>query len=91
VLPFTRRVDVRATASTTGGAAVVRTVSGGEPKNETPFTGAAPVPGQVRGGDGFDWGDAGIGAAAMLGIVAIALGRATVRASTRGPAQTTSA
>jgi hypothetical protein len=32
----------------------------------------------------------GIGAAAMLGVVAIALGGATVRASGRGPAQTTS-
>jgi hypothetical protein len=90
MLPFTRRVGARTTASSAGAAAVVHRPAAGEPKNETPFTGTAPVPVEVHGGDGSDWGDAGIGAAAMLGFVAIALGGATVRASSRRPAQTTS-
>ena len=32
-----------------------------------------PQPAPVRGDDGIDWGDAGIGAASLLGLIALAL------------------
>ena len=43
---------------------------GGEQKNELPFTqpGSDVTPVVVRGGDGFDWTDGGIGVAAGIGI-----------------------
>jgi hypothetical protein len=48
----------------------------GEPKNKPPFT--RPVPRAptivVRAGGGFDWTDAGIGAAAGLGVALAAAG-----------------
>ena len=42
----------------------------GEQKNELPFTQPVPDvnPVVVRGGDGFDWTDGGIGVAAGIGI-----------------------
>ena len=42
----------------------------GEQKNEPPFTQPVPdvKPVVVRGGDGFDWTDGGIGVAAGIGI-----------------------
>jgi hypothetical protein len=80
--PFTRPVAA-ATAShldRVGGTLVVPS-SGGEPrgeaKSETPFTRPIAAPTViVRAGSGFDWGDAGIGAAATLGLVIVTLGGA---------------
>jgi hypothetical protein len=43
----------------------------------TPETSPAPAPTSVSG-DGFDWGDAGIGATALLALVAVAGGGALV-------------
>jgi hypothetical protein len=39
---------------------------------------SAPTQGSVTASDGFDWGDAGIGAASMLALTAIAAGVALV-------------
>jgi hypothetical protein len=68
-----------------------------EPKDEpyvgsvtalAPPTHAAPLPSTPSdvSGEGFDWGDAGIGATAMLGLTTIAAGSAIVvgRRSRRG-------
>jgi hypothetical protein len=79
--PFTRPVAQRATAQQRPSATIDR--SGyGEPKNELPFTrpvAAAPV--VIRSSGGFDWGDAGIGAGATIGIAVAALGVVALRTS----------
>jgi hypothetical protein len=46
-----------------------------------------PAPAPVA--DGIDWGDAGIGAAALLGLCGLALRAAFAAAHRRGPATTT--
>jgi len=63
-LPFTRPVA-------TGEAARIAQSVAGEAKNDLPFTQAVETP--VTGGTdgGFDWGDAGIGVAAGVGIAAL--------------------
>jgi hypothetical protein len=63
--PFTRPVA--------GGAAdlVLARTLGGEAKNDLPFTQVIESP---TGSGGFDWGDAGIGVAAGVGIAAILAG-----------------
>jgi hypothetical protein len=72
--PFTRLVSDRA-ARSVAAAAASRTDVAGEPKNEAPFTGSVSTPAVVvQTSDGFDWGDAGIGAAASLGLAFIAVG-----------------
>jgi hypothetical protein len=64
-LPFTRPVSsVSAVESSLTGL--------GEAKNDLPFTQA--VSDGVSSGNGFDWGDAGIGVAAGVGIAAILAG-----------------
>ncbi|HEY7602881.1 MAG TPA: hypothetical protein VH760_01380 [Gaiellaceae bacterium] len=71
--PFTRTVS-RATQASGHANASGANVAG-EPKNEGPFVRSiSTTPILVRTSDGFDWGDAGIGAAAVLGIGCIALG-----------------
>jgi hypothetical protein len=66
-LPFTRPV-----AGAAGGTTAQSL--GGEAKNDLPFTQIVEAP-VVGGSDGgFDWGDAGIGAAAGLGIAALVAG-----------------
>jgi hypothetical protein len=45
----------------------------------------------IRDSGGFDWGDAGIGAAATLGLVIVALGGAALRAPHGRRPRTTSA
>lgn len=68
--PFTRTVS-RATEASDHANAFGANVAG-EPKNETPFVrGISTTPVLVRTSDGFDWGDAGIGAAAVLGLGAL--------------------
>ena len=65
-LPFTRPVD------TESGETIAQTFAG-EAKNDLPFTQVVESP--VVGGSGsFDWGDAGIGVGAGLGIAAIVAG-----------------
>lgn len=66
--PFNRPV-----AGASGGTTAQRL--GGEAKNGLPFTRVVESPVVVGGsGDGFDWGDAGIGVAAGLGIAALVAG-----------------
>ena len=72
-LPFTRPVS----DAPVGESAP----SVGEAKNELPFTGY--VSDGIRSGNGFDWGDAGIGVAAGVGL-AVVLAGALILAS-RGP------
>ncbi|HEV7567819.1 MAG TPA: hypothetical protein VGO31_17875 [Microbacteriaceae bacterium] len=72
--PFTRSVAVQPTAHAQSAPA---NVISGEPKNQLPFT--LPVRTHsstiiVRAGSGFSWGDAAIGAAAMLGVALAAAG-----------------
>jgi len=80
--PFTRPVAQRVTAQQQSPATIDR--SGyGEPKNEPPFTrpvAAAPI--VVHSSGGFDWGDAGIGAAGILALLSIA-GGLTLMVTTR--------
>jgi hypothetical protein len=47
-----------------------------------------PAPAPAPAADGLDWGDAGIGAAVLLGIGALALGAAFAAAHRRRPATT---
>jgi hypothetical protein len=72
--PFTRTIPERTTAEAPASASPNR-AGYGEPKNEPPFTrpvSAPPI--VVRSSGGFDWGDAGIGAGATLGLVIAAFG-----------------
>jgi hypothetical protein len=79
--PFTRLVE-RQTASATSPASVAPAVAG-EPKNDVPFVrDASRAPVLVRTGDGFDWGDAGIGAAVVFGLGCAGVGALAVRAGT---------
>jgi hypothetical protein len=64
-LPFTRPVAGGSAAVTVG------QTLGGEAKNDLPFTQVIASP---TGSGGFDWGDAGIGLAAGVGIAAILAG-----------------
>ncbi len=78
--PFTGPIE-RGTASTRHATAGVDVT--GEPKNGVPFVkGVSTTPLLVRTGDGFDWRDAGIGAAAALGLGCAALGALALRAGT---------
>lgn len=81
--PFTRPVGDRAPATLAAPARRTQSpASGGEAKNEPPFTRPALAPTVVIGAkSGFEWGDAGIGAGATLGLVIAALGAATLRTS----------
>jgi hypothetical protein len=77
--PFTRTVQ-RGTASSVPTAAVTADIAG-EPKNEAPFVrGISTMPVLVQTSDGFDWSDAGIGAAAALALGCVALGAFALRA-----------
>ena len=83
-LPFTRPIAARA-ISQVGQSTTVARVGNGEAKNEQPFTQPAAVPTiVVRTSGGFDWGDAGIGVAAGLGI-ALALVGGLLLVSHRSP------
>jgi hypothetical protein len=60
----------------------------GEPKNEPPFTNPvdeAPAPALIVADthNGFRWADAGIGAAAGLGLALVAVGLAAFALTTR--------
>ena len=44
-----------------------------EALREAAAVGNLPQPAPVRGDDGIDWGDAGIGAASLLGLIALGL------------------
>jgi hypothetical protein len=71
--PFTRTVSSETAAS--GGATGIGSTVAGEPKNEEPFVrGISTTPVLVQTSDGFDWGDAGIGAAVAVGLGCVALG-----------------
>jgi hypothetical protein len=87
-LPFTRSVATDRAAA--GYATAVHASIAGEPKNDVPFIrGVSRTPVVVRTRDGFDWGDAGIGAVVVLGLGCVALGGIAVRtASTRRPRAT---
>jgi hypothetical protein len=64
--PFTRPV---------GGGSVSQSIGlAGEAKNDLPFTQPVATPTIVVHSDGFDWGDAGIGVGAGLGIAAALAG-----------------
>jgi hypothetical protein len=87
-LPFTRSV---ATNTATAGSAVHTSIAG-EPKNDVPFIrGVSRTPVVVRTRDGFDWGDAGIGAVVVLGLGCVALGGVAVRAASIRRPRTTGA
>jgi hypothetical protein len=78
--PFTRPVAGRAPSQVHESSSVTR-AGYGEAKNEQPFTQPTFAPTVIiRTNGGFDWGDAGIGAGATLGLVIAALGAATLRA-----------
>jgi hypothetical protein len=85
--PFTRNVSRETGATAQSG---VTADTAGEPKNDTPFVrdvSRTPVLVQTR--NRFDWGDAGIGAAAVLGLGCAALGAFALRAGlTRRPRAT---
>jgi hypothetical protein len=69
--PFTRPVSGGPYAES---ARIAGPASVGEAKNDLPFTQVVQVP-VVGGSDGgFDWGDAGIGVGAGLGIAALVAG-----------------
>ena len=55
--------------------------AGGEPTNRLPFTAPPTTTVVVRASPGFDWGDAGIGAAAALGLVTVSAGSIALRRS----------
>jgi hypothetical protein len=76
--PFTRPVSTRTASVHAAGAGRVA----GEPKNETPFIrGVSRTPVVVQTSQGFDWRDAGIGAAvATLGFASVALAALALRA-----------
>ena len=77
--PFTRTVQ-RGTASSVHAVAVAPNIAG-ERKNDVPFVrGIASTPVLVQSSDGFDWSDAGIGAAATLGLGCVALAAFALRA-----------
>jgi hypothetical protein len=79
--PFTRLVE-RQAASATSPATVTPAIAG-EPKNDVPFIrDASRTPVLVQTGDGFDWGDAGIGAAVVFGLGCAGVGALAVRAGT---------
>lgn len=82
--PFTRpvaaRVPAQATSSVTPAPAPV---INGEPKNEPPFTQSVAAPSLAIRSGGFEWADAGVGAAGAIGFVAIALGAAVLTSSNR--------
>jgi hypothetical protein len=68
-LPFTRPVGGGSAVESASLAELARV---GEAKNELPFT--QSVSDGVSSGNGFDWGDAGIGVGAGLGIAALIAG-----------------
>ena len=73
--PFTRPVDDRGTAQVHESVGATYSDVRGEPKNEPPFTRLVQAPPVViRASSDFDWGDAGIGAGAALGIATAAFG-----------------
>jgi hypothetical protein len=65
-LPFTRPVASGSVSQTIGLA--------GEAKNDLPFTQPVDTPTIVVHSNGFDWGDAGIGVAAGIGLAAALAG-----------------
>jgi hypothetical protein len=72
--PFTRPIVAGANAETASQAAFSGRGSG-EAKNEQPFTQPILAPTVLaHSSSGFDWGDAGIGAAAGLGLAALLAG-----------------
>jgi hypothetical protein len=81
--PFTRPVADRTTAQVNRSAATEPAVINGEPKNEPPFTQPVATRTIVIRSGGFDWGDAGVGAAGAIGVVSIVLGAAVVTSSNR--------
>jgi hypothetical protein len=68
--PFTRPVGEAERSQ----AAVLSLAGSGEAKNEQPFTQPVSTPTVLAHSSGFDWGDAGIGLAAGVGLAAIATG-----------------
>jgi hypothetical protein len=68
--PFTRPVAETELSQLAG----LVPVGSGEAKNEQPFTQAVSAPTVLAHSSGFDWGDAGIGLAAGVGLAAIATG-----------------
>jgi hypothetical protein len=71
--PFTRPV--------VGEQTVAESLSAGEAKNDLPFTQIVESP--AGSGGGFDWGDAGIGVGAGLGLAALLAGGLVL--TNRGP------
>jgi hypothetical protein len=79
--PFIRPIE-RVTASALQAPSAGVDVAS-EPKNDVPFVrGVSSTPLLVRTSDGFDWSDAGIGAAAVLALGGLALGAFALRAGT---------
>jgi hypothetical protein len=75
--PFTRQVGGLVERDR---AAATSADPAGEPKNEAPFVREiSRTPVLVETQDGFDWADAGIGAAAVLGLSSVALGALVLR------------
>jgi hypothetical protein len=72
-LPFTRPVAGPASAQAVQALGLSR-LGTGEAKNELPFTQPVVAPTIVVHSNGFDWGDAGIGVAAGLGVAAVLAG-----------------
>jgi hypothetical protein len=72
--PFKRTV-VAGTDAETAARAAFSGLGRGEPKNGQPFTQQVLAPTVLaHSSSGFDWGDAGIGAAAGLGLAALLAG-----------------
>jgi len=80
VPPFTRLVGSRSTQATSNTPAAAQAIQG-EPKNHPPF--AQPDPIVAPAGNGFNWADAAIGAAAGIGIALSVAGAAGPHASPR--------
>jgi hypothetical protein len=71
--PFTRPVGGAAVAQGAQLATPSR-LGSGEAKNDLPFTQPVVTPTVVYRSGSFDWGDAGIGVAAGLGVAALLIG-----------------